>query len=592
MQNRLIFSSILLVVLSGAISCAPRHVEPGSEKNYPSYEKSLVAEETARGEKDTRSVSPEAEAQYQFLLGQLALNEEKYPQALTHFQKASNIEKGPAPTLRRNLAQLYVRLGQVDKALGEVEKALEQDPNDIELLQLRAGILATKRDFPKAIEAYKKVIALSPADHEDSYVLIASLYAQEGNVDSAKVALRELMAKNPNSFFGHYYFGRMSEASGDAAGAEESYKKALSINPQADAVNLDLARVYGVQKRFREAIELCERVVKDNPRNVAARNLLAQLLMGDNRVDKAIQEFETVGTLEEDPTETRLKIALIKLQRRDIEGAITELNLVLSQHEDNATAHYYLASAYAGLKKTNDALAEIKRISSADEYFVESRVLGAFMLQQDKRYPEAIDLINDALTAKKEEVKLLGLRATMEHEAGNDEAAVETTLQLIKLAPTEDKYQFTLGVYLDELGKKDEALKAMQRAIELDPKNANALNYLGYSLAERGEKLDEAEALIKRALEVEKGNGYYLDSLGWLYHQQGKYREAGAELEKAVAAVPTDSVILEHYATILIKLNNKKKALEVIQKALLHVGESDDKGVGERLKSLLEKLEK
>jgi len=551
-----------------------------------------VAEETARGKSESLEVSPESEAQYHFLVGQLALNEEKYSEALTHLQKASSIEKGPAPTLRRNLAQLYVRLGQVDKALSEVERALEQDPEDIELLQLRAGILATKRDFPRAIEAYKRVIALSPAEHEDSYVLIASLYAQEGKIDEAKAALRELMGKNPNSFFGNYYFGRMSEASGDPSGAEESYKKALSINPQADAVNLDLARVYGVQKRFREAIELCEQVVKDNPKNVAARNLLAQLLMGDNRVEKAIQEFETVGNLEEDPTETRLKIALIKLQRRDLEGAITELNLVLSQHPDNSTAHYYLASAYAGLKRNNDALAEIKHIHSSDDYFIESRILGAFMLQQDKRYPEAIDLINEALSVKKDEVKLLGLRATMEHDSGNDEAAVETTQQLIKLEPTEDKYQFTLGVYLDELGKKEEALKAMKRAIELDPKNANALNYLGYSLAEKGERLDEAEAFIKRALEVEKGNGYYLDSLGWLYHQQGRYREANVELEKAVLAVPTDAVILEHYATILIKLNNKKKAREVIQKALLHADESDDKQVGERLKTLLEKVEK
>ncbi len=52
-----------------------------------------------------------------------------------------------------------------------------------------------------------------------------------------------------------------------------------------------------------------------------------------------------------------------------------------------------------------------------------------------------------------------------------------------------------------------------------DPKNSDALNSLGYMLAERGQKLDEAITLVERALVVEPGNGAYLDSLGWAYYK-------------------------------------------------------------------------
>jgi len=583
---------LLIVFASAAIGCAPRGAAKGelAPGSFSSFEKSMIAEETARGEEDVRTVPPDSEAQFEFLLGQLALNEERYADALTHLEKASSLEKGSAPTLRKNLAQLYVRLGKVDEALAEVDHALVQAPQDLELLQLRAGILATRKEIPAAIEAYRKVIALSPPDHEDSYVLIGSLYAQNGDWAAARNVLKELIAKHPDSFFGYYYLGRMSEASGDTAAAEEAYRKALQINPEADAVSLDLARVYGVQKRFKEAIDLCTKVVEENPKNVAARNLLAQLLMGDNRVDKALQEFETVGKLEGDPTETRLKIALIKLQRRDLDGAVTELNLLLSQHPDNATAHYYLASAYAALKRHNDAVAEIKKIPEGGDFFVESRVLGALMLQQEKRLPEAVAFLNEALNAKADDVKLLSLRASFQHEAGDNKGAVKTAERLIELEPDKDKHYFTLGVFLDELGEKEKAMQAMRKAIELDPKNANALNYLGYTLAERGEKLEEAESLIRRALEIEKDNGFFLDSLGWLYYQQGKYADAVRELEKAVKFVPADAVILEHYALALTKSNNPKKALEVVEKALAHVGESDDKNVGERLQKLQTEL--
>jgi tetratricopeptide (TPR) repeat protein len=583
-----VVSSLGLAFLGAGCAKAPSPED--SVGSQAAFQHSMLEEETERAQGSAVEIPKSSDAAYNFMRGQLALSKEDYNDALDYFKKAASLEKSPAPTLRKSLAQLYVRMGRMDDALEEVDKALKEDPDDTDLLQLRGGILAAKHETDAAIETYKKIIALSPPDHEDSYVLIASLYAQSGNLAGAKDILKQLVSKNPNSFFGYYYLGRMSEAGGDAAGAEQNYKKALSVNPDAEGVNLDLARVYGAQKRFPEAIELCRRVVDENPKNAAARNLLAQLLMGDNKVDKALQEFETLGQLEEDPTDTRLKIALIKLQRRDLEGAITELNLILAQHPENSAAHYYLSSAYAGMKRVNDALSEIRKIHGTDEYFVESRVLGAFMLQQEKRAAEGVKFLQDALSVKKDSPKLLTLLATMQHEAQQTADAVETIRHLIEVDPGKDKNYFTLGVFLDELGKKQDAIAAMRKAIELEPKNANALNYLGYTLVEQGQDLDEAESLIKRALDLEKDNGYFLDSLGWLYFTQQKYKDAARELERAAKLVPTDAVILEHYALALQKTDNIAKAKETAEKALLHAPESDDKQVAGRLKKLLSEL--
>ncbi|MFN8392594.1 MAG: tetratricopeptide repeat protein [Bdellovibrionota bacterium] len=582
--------ALALLFLLAHTGCAKKIAPKEENGSQSSFQRSMIDEETERAGDSVVKIPKSSEAEYNFMRGQLALSAEKYPEALDYFKAAAKLEESPAPTLRKSLAQLYVRMGRVDDALNEVDKALHEEPDDVELLQLRAGILAAKKETNAAIETYRRIISLSPPEHEDSYVLIASLYAQTNNINAAKDVLKELVQKNPRSFFGFYYLGRMSEASGDAAAAEQNYKKALSINSDADGVNLDLARVYGAQKRFPEAIELCRKVVADNPRNVAARNLLAQLLIGDNKVDKALQEYEAVGQLEQDPTDTRLKIALIKLQRRDLNGAVTDLNLILAQHPESAAAHYYLSSAYAGLKRVNDALAEIQKISATDEYFVESRVLGAFMLQQEKRAADGAKFLEEALAAKKDDPKLLSLLATLQHEAGQTDKAVQTTRTLLSVEPDKDRNYFSLGVFLDEQGKKGEAIDAMRKAVELNPKNANALNYLGYTLVEQKQSLEEAESLIRRALEIEKENGYFLDSLGWLYYSQGRYKEAVHELEHAVKSVPNDAVILEHYALALIKTNNAKKAKEIVERALSHASESDDKQVGERLKKLLSEL--
>jgi len=101
----------------------------------------------------------------------------------------------------------------------------------------------------------------------------------------------------------------------------------------------------------------------------------------------------------------------------------------------------------------------------------------------------------------------------------------------------------------------------MKLAIEINPQNAQALNYLGYTWAERGTQLDEAESLILRALKVEPNEGAYLDSLGWVYFQKGDYQRAVEQLERASEIITDDPVVVEHLADVYDKLGRTEAAL-------------------------------
>src|SRR5437899_10010859 len=103
----------------------------------------------------------------------------------------------------------------------------------------------------------------------------------------------------------------------------------------------------------------------------------------------------------------------------------------------------------------------------------------------------------------------------------------------------------------------------MEEAIRLDPKHADALNYLGYTYAERDMQLEEAVALIQRALAVKPQNGYYLDSLAWAYYKMGRFQEALAEMKRAVAVVPDDPVFLEHLGDFFLNQNPVGEASDV-----------------------------
>ena len=116
--------------------------------------------------------------------------------------------------------------------------------------------------------------------------------------------------------------------------------------------------------------------------------------------------------------------------------------------------------------------------------------------------------------------------------------------------------------------KFDDAVREFRSVIALDPKHAEAYNYVGYMFVERGQNLDEAIDLINKALALEPENGYFLDSLGWAFYQQGKFPDALRELKRAVDKAKEDPVIFEHLGDAYLKNGFDEDAATAWEKAL------------------------
>lgn len=92
----------------------------------------------------------------------------------------------------------------------------------------------------------------------------------------------------------------------------------------------------------------------------------------------------------------------------------------------------------------------------------------------------------------------------------------------------------------------DKAEVDFRNALTIKPDQANILNYLGYSLIDRGEKLDEAMAMIQKAVSLQPESGYIVDSLAWGLFKLGKYEAAIPHMEKAAELMPVDPIVMDH----------------------------------------------
>jgi tetratricopeptide (TPR) repeat protein len=120
---------------------------------------------------------------------------------------------------------------------------------------------------------------------------------------------------------------------------------------------------------------------------------------------------------------------------------------------------------------------------------------------------------------------------------------------------------FMRGAMYERMKKYDQAEAEFRRVLKMNPRNASALNYLGYMFADREVNLEEALELIQRAVELEPNNGAYLDSLGWVYYRLGRLDEAERYLRLALERVPRDPTVNDHLGDVLYRQGKIKEAI-------------------------------
>jgi len=168
-------------------------------------------------------------------------------------------------------------------------------------------------------------------------------------------------------------------------------------------------------------------------------------------------------------------------------------------------------------------------------------------------------------------------------------AAAESALsEAVRLRPQHMAALFELGVACERQGRLEASEAAFRKLLVLDPRNAQAHNYLGYMLADRGVRLEEALREIELALKEEPKNTAYLDSRGWALYRLGRWDEARAVLESAIGQGGQDPVMHEHLGDVLNSLKLYRLAHKAYQDAL--AGDPNNEGLKSKLHNVDQQL--
>ncbi|MCI0421454.1 MAG: tetratricopeptide repeat protein, partial [Acidobacteria bacterium] len=231
--------------------------------------------------------------------------------------------------------------------------------------------------------------------------------------------------------------------------------------------------------------------------------------------------------------------------------AIAYFTELKTMNPENATrAESYIIDTYRAAKQLDKALAASESAVKAHPEDKDLKLLHADVLSESGKPAQAIELLQKMLSGTDDDAKIYSAMIQVYQRDKKFKEAEKTLLTAEKFFKNKEAFHFMLGSMYERQKDYEKAEKTFKKVIELNPKHAAALNYLGYMLADRGVRLEESLDLIKKAVDLDPNNGAYLDSLGWVYFKLNRVDEAETYLKKALDRVRKDPTIHEHLGDV------------------------------------------
>jgi Flp pilus assembly protein TadD len=215
-----------------------------------------------------------------------------------------------------------------------------------------------------------------------------------------------------------------------------------------------------------------------------------------------------------------------KLRNEKYPDALDDFLKALELDRDNPEIHYYLGITYTRLEDYERGTRHLEEVLASELAYIH-RVHAQM---------------------------ILGYLYTIKEDF---EKALAFFKGIVKSGFNNAQAHAAVGYIMDRMGNFKEAVMNLYRSLEIDPKNANAHNSLGFIFAEAGINLEEALQECKKALSLDENNPAYLDSIGWVYYKMGKLTQARIYLKKAYDKVPNNPEIKDHLR--IVEKSRKKK---------------------------------
>lgn len=474
------------------------------------------------------------------LSGHIAEAADGYQRALQYHPNSYEIRFSFARML------MYLRRYQ------DVPAALEPiQPKDVDVYDMLANAYRSLGEEDSARAAYLRVVALDSLDRR-AYAHLAASYQRQGDLDSLVWAYRNMARLAPDDFSLQYEMGKLYSSLGDAEAARTALRRSIELEPGADNIlaYVRLGELFQAAEMPDSVAAVLLEAVRVAPDDIVINRYLAGYYIERDSMHVALPFAKKLVALAPEDHGSRHRLALVYYGLDSLESADSIFTAEVAAGERNPTNHFYLG-----------------RIA---------------ILQEDyQRARDQFIVLTHMMDSVAQGWLDLGFVYRRLDQPEREIETYQSGLAVVHDPEERTRLLFALGAAYENSGDIPLSVATFEELLADRPDHAGAMNYLGYMLCDRGERLEYARDLIERAVSKEPDNAAFLDSYGWVFYRLGKFEEALPHLQRA-AELDNDPVILDHLGDAYEALGDVEQAHQCWHKALEQ--KPDDESIKKKLK--------
>jgi tetratricopeptide (TPR) repeat protein len=544
---------ILSALLAGCGAIEPRQQQDES------------VEKGAEVDGDAVSLTPEIV--YNVLLGEIAIQRRQLDLAYTH-QLDAALLAGDAKAAER-ATRIAIHQQNFVQALEAAEHWVELAPEDFEARMMATMAAIRVQEPDKALEHLRMVVSLTEAKGEDGFLHAVSTVVQARENQLGLEVMQRLAADYPDDPRADYAVALTAVLAKEYEIAETRARQVLARAPDMEKAHVLLARVLITRNDKEGARTVLREGAARFPEHKAINAAYGRLLVELNETEQAYAQFKKMRRLLPDSQEVLLSLGILAVQldrREAARGHFLEL-MELGKSTDEAA--YYLGRIGEEEKKPKEAIDWYRKVKDNEQLRLDARTRIARLLAEQGELEQARELLRELRREIPDRaVDVYLLEGGILNEFASPEAVRAHYDGALQVHPDNNELLYARGLHASTQGQLGSAEQDLRKIIQQDPNHADALNALGYTLADQTDRHQEALGYIQQALKLKPKSPAILDSMGWVQYRLGNNEEALRYLRQAYGSLP-DGEIAAHLGEVLWVTGNREEAREVWQDALI-----------------------
>ena len=443
----------------------------------------------------------------------------------------------------------------------------ELAPEDIGAHEVRAAVFLREG---RTDEAYTSILAMAELSKEQGsrgFVEAAGVATAAEDPDAAKSVMARLSRAYPRDTEARYAHALVLLAFGDITGAEREARAAVALDNGNELAWMLLSRIRAQSNEIEESGAVLEEAVRKNPGSRVLRVAYGRWLVEMDRYEAAYGQFRRLHAAAPEDPDVLFSLGALATDLGYWDAARGYWKRLMALGERVDEARYFLAQVEEATGNEDGALALYAGVQDGP-LRMEAAIRRAELLARTGRIAEARRVLAEQRVLHPERsIPLYLVEAEILRENGRPVEAAQVYDTALQAFPDDEDLLYARAMHAAAEARIEVLERDLRSILKKDPDHADALNALGYTLADQTDRYEEAFELISRALELKPENAAVLDSMGWVQYRLGNL-DAALDYLRRAAEKDQDSEIAAHLGEVLWVTGRREEALRVWNEAL------------------------